>query len=245
MKRTLILSIIAGWMLLIYSTTPTAQIYTPMPVPKMQFLDGSGNPVSNGKLYSYVSGTSTPLDTYSNSSGALNTNPVILDSEGRATVFMSSAVSYRFRLDTSASVTVWGPIDGVRFAALDSVTGTANQITVSANTGSVTFSLAGPHAYTTQTQYGVVYGNATGALGSTAAGSSSMVLISTGGTAPSFSGSPTLASVILTPTAFASLGTATSGTLKFCSNCTASGWAVCAATGTGTLAVGNGTSWMC
>ena len=34
-----------------------------MPHPKIQFLDNSGNPLSGGKLYFYVAGTTTQQDT--------------------------------------------------------------------------------------------------------------------------------------------------------------------------------------
>lgn len=224
-----------------------AQVYLPMPgPPRMQFLDSSGNPVNAGKLHSFVTGTSTPLATYTDSTGATtNANPTVLDSAGRATIFLSSSVSYRFRLDTSADVTVWGPIDGVRVAAVDSILGTANQVTASASVGTVTLSLAGPHNFTTLTQYGALYGNGTGVVSATAVGSTSMVLTTSGGVAPSFSSNPTINSVVLNGVLLANIGTATAGTIKFCSNCTASGFAVCVTGGTGALAYGNGTSWMC
>ena len=35
------------------------QSFTPMPVPKMQFLDSSGDPLSSGKVYTYINGTTT------------------------------------------------------------------------------------------------------------------------------------------------------------------------------------------
>ena len=53
------------------------------PVP--QYLDGSGDPIVNGKLTFYKSGTTSPLITYAdNLLSTPNTNPVLLDAAGRA-----------------------------------------------------------------------------------------------------------------------------------------------------------------
>ena len=50
------------------------------PSPKMQFFDGVGDPLVGGKLYTYASGTTTPLATYTDATGgSANTNPIILD----------------------------------------------------------------------------------------------------------------------------------------------------------------------
>lgn len=76
--------------------------------PNLQFLDANGSPYSGGKLYFYQSGTSTPLDTYSDEALTTpNSNPVILDSAGRAGDIFISGVSYKVVLKTSADVTVW------------------------------------------------------------------------------------------------------------------------------------------
>jgi len=49
-----------------------------------QFFDNNGDPLSGGLLYSYASGTTTPLATYTSSTGlTANTNPIVLDSAGR------------------------------------------------------------------------------------------------------------------------------------------------------------------
>jgi microcystin-dependent protein len=78
-----------------------------IPLVKPQFLDENGNPVSNGKLYSYAAGTSTQLATYSDQAGTTpNANPVILDAGGFADVWISS-LSYKFVLKTSADVLIW------------------------------------------------------------------------------------------------------------------------------------------
>ena len=61
-----------------------------MPDPKFTGLDNDGNPLSGGKVYFYSAGTSTPLDTYTSSAlTSANANPVVLDSAGRATIYLS------------------------------------------------------------------------------------------------------------------------------------------------------------
>lgn len=90
------------------------------PTPKLQFFDANGNPLAGGKLYTYAAGTTTPLATYTDSTGASsNTNPVILDSRGEASVWLGSA-SYKFKLDTSVNVTLWtiDNIDAISAASL-------------------------------------------------------------------------------------------------------------------------------
>jgi hypothetical protein len=82
---------------------------TVMPSPVFTGLDANGDPVAGGLLYTYAAGTTTPLATYNNADLApahANTNPVQLDSAGRAVVYLASA-SYKFILKTSASVTLW------------------------------------------------------------------------------------------------------------------------------------------
>ena len=80
---------------------------TVMPAPKFIGLDNNANPVSGGKLYTYVAGTTTPQATYSDVNLTVaNANPVVLDSAGRATVFLSGS-SYKFVLKDSDDVTIW------------------------------------------------------------------------------------------------------------------------------------------
>ena len=53
-------------------------------LPGSQELDGNGDPYSGSKLYFYETGTSTPLDTYSDSAlSSANANPVVADANGR------------------------------------------------------------------------------------------------------------------------------------------------------------------
>ncbi len=49
-----------------------------------QFFDGAGDPLVDGKIYVYESGTTTPKDTYTDPALTIkNTNPIILTAEGR------------------------------------------------------------------------------------------------------------------------------------------------------------------
>ena len=54
-----------------------------MPIPRPQFFDASGRPLAGGFVYTYQAGTTTPLATYTDSSGTTqNSNPVLLDAGG-------------------------------------------------------------------------------------------------------------------------------------------------------------------
>lgn len=70
------------------------------------FTDNSGNPLASGKVYTYKAGTTTNKATYTDSAGATpETNPVILDSNGRKQIYASG--SYKFVIKTSADVTLY------------------------------------------------------------------------------------------------------------------------------------------
>jgi len=78
------------------------------PSPKLQFFASSGDFLVGGKLYTYAAGTTTPLTTYTDSSGpTANTNPIILNSRGEAVVFLPADTAYRFILKTDADVSIW------------------------------------------------------------------------------------------------------------------------------------------
>jgi hypothetical protein len=72
------------------------------PIPKIQFFGTDGLPLVGGKLYTYAAGTTTPLATYTDYTGATsNTNPVILDSNGQANVWLADTTTYKFILKTA------------------------------------------------------------------------------------------------------------------------------------------------
>ena len=77
------------------------------PTPKLQFFDLNGDPLAGGLLYTYAAGTTTPLATYTDSTGLIaNTNPIVLDSRGEANVWLGTE-SYKLALYTSTSVLIW------------------------------------------------------------------------------------------------------------------------------------------
>jgi len=78
-----------------------------VPSPFMQFFTAGGIPLVGGKLYTYLAGTTTPLATYTDASGATaNTNPVILNSRGEAAVWVGAA-AYKFKLTDANDVEIW------------------------------------------------------------------------------------------------------------------------------------------
>lgn len=105
-----LLSRVVGAALLVAALVP-APLFAQgllMPTPKQQFFNDAGAVLNGGKLYSYAAGTTTPQATYSDQGLTTpNANPIILDAAGRATVYLSRTVAYKFILKTSADVTVW------------------------------------------------------------------------------------------------------------------------------------------
>ena len=80
---------------------------TVIPMPKFMAFSDAGAPLSAGLVYTYAAGTTTPLATYSDSDLTTpNANPVVLDSAGRATIYLTAS-SYKIVLKNSAGATVY------------------------------------------------------------------------------------------------------------------------------------------
>lgn len=63
-----------------------------LPNAQQQFCDGNGAPLAGGSVYFYVVGTTTPKTTYQDQAlSTPNTNPVVLDAAGRATIWGSGS----------------------------------------------------------------------------------------------------------------------------------------------------------
>lgn len=83
-----------------------------------QFFDSSGDPLTGGLIYTYAAGTTTPLATYTSSTGTTpHTNPIVLDAAGRVNeVWLDELSNYKFILKTSTGITI-GTYDNVYGAA--------------------------------------------------------------------------------------------------------------------------------
>lgn len=70
----------------------------PMPTPEIQYLNAQGQPLAGAFLCTFEAGTTTPQASYTDSTaGTPNTNPVVLDASGRASVWVGPQL-YKFVL---------------------------------------------------------------------------------------------------------------------------------------------------
>lgn len=77
-------------------------------LPKFQFSNALGLPMSGGTLTSYLAGTTTPVTTYQDEAlTSANTNPITLDSRGECTIWLDSTKDYKFVLKNALGVTQW------------------------------------------------------------------------------------------------------------------------------------------
>jgi hypothetical protein len=77
-----------------------------LPNGKTQFIDATGAPLVGGMVYFYAPGTANPVNTYKDSGGSIpNTNPVVLDSNGQATIWGSG--TFRQVVQNAAGVQIW------------------------------------------------------------------------------------------------------------------------------------------
>lgn len=72
------------------------------PTPVQRFVDTNGNALAGGKLFTYQAGTSTKVATYTDSTGNTpNTNPIVLNQRGEASIWLLPTQSYKFVLSPS------------------------------------------------------------------------------------------------------------------------------------------------
>ncbi len=80
-----------------------------------------GDPLSSGLVYTYQSGTTTPLATYQDEAGTiLNTNPVVLNADGEALIRLLEDQAYRIVVRDSMGTLV-STTDDVRSSVTSSV----------------------------------------------------------------------------------------------------------------------------
>ena len=118
------------------------------PSPKLQFNE-SGIPLSGGLLFTYAAGTSVKLTTYSDSLGTIpNANPIVLNSNGEANVYLIQGSGYKFTLspanDTDPPTNSFWSVDNISTSNLSALTanpyavagGTSDAITATYTTAS-------------------------------------------------------------------------------------------------------------
>jgi hypothetical protein len=86
-----------------------------------QFFSNNGIPLAGGFIYTYAAGTTTPLAAYTDSTGNTpQTNPIVLDGNGRAPIWLGSA-AYKLVLQDANNVTLW-TVDNVSYINVGSIT---------------------------------------------------------------------------------------------------------------------------
>jgi len=100
---------------ILVSSSPASLSMSPVGV-FQQFFTDAGVPVANGKINTYIVGTSTPLATYGDNLGiTTNANPIILDEYGRVqtNIFLDDTKAYNFVV-TDSSNNIITQLDNVR-----------------------------------------------------------------------------------------------------------------------------------
>lgn len=78
------------------------------PAPYLHFHDNDGRPLNGGFLWTYIAGTTTPLSTYRDATANTpNTNPIVLDFRGEASVWLDITRSYKFVLEDRTGALIW------------------------------------------------------------------------------------------------------------------------------------------
>lgn len=95
--------------------------------PKPQFVDANGAPMSSGTLQFYAAGSTTPLNTYTDSTGGTpNSNPITLNTRGETPneVWLTGGQAYKMVLKDSSGATVW-TVDNI--AGVNDTTGSQSE----------------------------------------------------------------------------------------------------------------------
>lgn len=123
------------------------------PVGNESQIDSNGDPLSGGKIYSYLAGTTTPTATYTDSTGGVQqANPIILNTKGlpASPIWLAPGVAVKLVFKTSTDVTI---------RTVDNVLGVNDPANVTAQDEWVTYS--GTPTYISATGFSVA-GDQTG-----------------------------------------------------------------------------------
>ena len=75
--------------------------------PRVQFFTNNGRPLIGGRIETYIAGTSSRAPTYKDAAKAQpNTNPIILDGRGEASIYLAEGVEYKFVVRDAAGALI-------------------------------------------------------------------------------------------------------------------------------------------
>lgn len=109
-----------------------------------QLFDNNGVILSGGKIYTYVAGTTTPLATYTSSSGSTAlSNPIVLNASGRVPtgeIWLTDGLSYKFVVKDANDVLIatYDNLSGINSNFVNFVTSSETQ---TATAGQTVFTL--------------------------------------------------------------------------------------------------------
>src|SRR6266511_318129 len=100
----------------------------PLYFPRFRAINQAGNaPLAGGKVYVYLAGTLTQTPSYTTAAlSVANANPVILDANGEADIFLPTG-SYKIILQDASSVQQWSDDNIVILAASGSFSVAQNE----------------------------------------------------------------------------------------------------------------------
>lgn len=118
-------------------------MYSLVPFISCQFLDNSGAPLAGGQVFTYIAGTTTPKSVYTDASGSTpQTNPVVLDANGRAQMWMGSDL-YKFIIKDSSGNQIGDTLDDVSTGGSSSSNSTSGWVTHDVTDGQTATALTG------------------------------------------------------------------------------------------------------
>ena len=85
------------------------------PVPRQQALTLLGAIAAGAKLYTYLSGSSTPYPTYTTAGMSVeHATTIVADASGLfPAIYLEPGVQYRMTLTESDGTPIWGPLDEI------------------------------------------------------------------------------------------------------------------------------------
>ena len=95
--------------------------------PVLQWCDNNSKPLAAGSIYTYLTSSSTPLATYTDSTGGTQaSNPIVLDSGGRAQIWLGTVSNYKFVVQDYLG----NPIETIDPIGTNSASGLSNPVNI-------------------------------------------------------------------------------------------------------------------